>query len=224
MASGQNGTGGGGDEIECHLYSYDYSLCSLMTRYMVAVCGQPGPGVAALKIDDTEIDIHGAFDQLNEWYLRDVSPQGQVRREIIGSFYSLIRFRRFQVPAFRLETKPPTIIADSLEIADFFLPRYPSLQAPANQEAKLAKLLKELHRLDFFAICFTATNAPVSANPRIHAKEKTLERLDSQSISPEYRKALNHKLQVWVPNAPPPPSMFLKSSCHCRKILTWAVD
>jgi hypothetical protein len=84
MATTQTSATGSG-EIECHLYSYNYSLCSLMTRYMLAVRGPPGPGFPTLKITDTEIDIHHAFDQLDEWYLRDVSSQGQVRNPHIGN-------------------------------------------------------------------------------------------------------------------------------------------
>lgn len=185
-------------EISCHLYSYNYSLCSLMTRYMLAVRGTPGPGVAALNIDDTEIDIHHAFDQLDEWYLRDISPQGQVRLLSNPSSPNLTHLT--QVPALRLETAlesiPPMTLTDSLEIAEFVLQRYPALQAPAGQEGKLTELLRELHRLDYFAICFTATNAPVAANPRIHAREKTRERLDREDISEEYREALRYKLDV----------------------------
>jgi glutathione S-transferase len=100
------------------------------------------------------------------------------------------------VPAIRLETKPPKVIDDSLEIAEYFLAQYPALRAPAGQEAKHDILLRELHKLDYFAICFTATGAPVSANPRIQAETKTQERLNDESISPRYRDALNRKLQT----------------------------
>lgn len=164
-------------EIDAQLYSYNYSLCSLMTRYMLAVRGQPEAGVGALKIDDVEIDIHHAFDQLDEFYLCDVNPKGQV-------------------PAFRLETKPPQVITDSLKIAEFFLQRFPALRAPAGQEAKHDTLLRELHKLDYFAVCFTAAGAPDIANPRIHAQQKTQERLQDESISARHRDALNHKLEV----------------------------
>lgn len=68
----------GESDIECRLYSYNYSLCSLMTRYMFTVRGQPGPGIAGLRIDYNEIDIHDNFDQLSEVYLREVNQKGQV--------------------------------------------------------------------------------------------------------------------------------------------------
>jgi hypothetical protein len=76
MAATENGVKDG--EIQCEFYSYNYSLCSLMTRYMFAVRGDPQAGAAHLKIKDVEIDIHHAFDQLTEHFLCDVNASGQV--------------------------------------------------------------------------------------------------------------------------------------------------
>jgi hypothetical protein len=64
------------------------------------------------------------------------------------------------------------------------------------EEAKHDSLLRELHALDYFAICFTATGAPIEVNPRLQAVTKTKERLNDKGISQRYKDALNHKLQV----------------------------
>ncbi len=91
MATVQNGVDDG--KIECHLYSYNYSLCSLMTRYMFAVRGQPEAGGAELEIKDVEVDIHDTFDQLNEWYLCDVNALGQVNSRSLDTYWGGFRSR-----------------------------------------------------------------------------------------------------------------------------------
>jgi hypothetical protein len=85
MVISHNGVAEG--EIDGHLYSYDYSLCSLMTRYMIVVRGLPQPGTRDIKIGNVEVDIHHAFDQLSEWFLCDVNSKGQVCQQKYRHIY-----------------------------------------------------------------------------------------------------------------------------------------
>jgi hypothetical protein len=58
------------------LYVCKYSLCSLMTRYAIAVAGKPG-GVPVIA-KEHEIDIFVNMNNLDEDFLVGVNPKGQV--------------------------------------------------------------------------------------------------------------------------------------------------
>jgi hypothetical protein len=50
-----------------------------MTRYAIAVAGEPKPGVIPVVVRETEIDIVVDMTNLVEDFLLGVNPKGQVR-------------------------------------------------------------------------------------------------------------------------------------------------
>jgi hypothetical protein len=61
------------------LYVCKYSLCSMMTRYTIAVAGKPKPGGVPVVVKEHEIDIVVDMTNLDEEFLVGVNPKGQVR-------------------------------------------------------------------------------------------------------------------------------------------------
>ena len=57
------------------LFYNDYSICSIMVRFTLAVCKQlPGERI---NVEEKPIDIHKG-EQLTEYYLTEVNPSGTV--------------------------------------------------------------------------------------------------------------------------------------------------
>ena len=59
------------------LYHNRSSICSIMVRYTVELCAAPGNSLFGITIEDREVDIFKG-EQLQEEFLRDVNPMGQV--------------------------------------------------------------------------------------------------------------------------------------------------
>ena len=60
------------------LYHNYYSICSIMMRYLVAVRGRPASGAPDEEFQEDHVDIFHE-GQLEEHFLCDVNPLGQVR-------------------------------------------------------------------------------------------------------------------------------------------------
>lgn len=58
-------------------YAID-SLCSYMLRYTLAIRG-PGKDVQEISIEEELVDIHYERNQLSEFFLLKVNPEGKVR-------------------------------------------------------------------------------------------------------------------------------------------------
>ncbi|CAJ2500532.1 Uu.00g033850.m01.CDS01 [Anthostomella pinea] len=152
-----------------NLYHHPYSVCSIMVRYTLALAGEPRDTDSAMDIEEKVIDIfHNA--QLDEEYLCNVNPKGQV--PVLKSS-SLV--------------KP---LPDSVAITHFIAEHYPAL-FPAAHAPEITRLLKELHRLNFFSLCFG--NRPQVAQGFVKALH---DRLGREDITKEYRRALEYKLSV----------------------------
>ena len=59
------------------LYYNRFSICSIMVRWLVSIRGEPRDEASRMDITPKEIDIFNE-EQLSEWYLCDVNPNGQV--------------------------------------------------------------------------------------------------------------------------------------------------
>jgi hypothetical protein len=60
------------------LYRCVWSLCSTMTRYAFAVRQSPKPGADDIVLTEHEVDIVDKLHQLDEKYLLEINPKGQV--------------------------------------------------------------------------------------------------------------------------------------------------
>jgi hypothetical protein len=69
-------------EQDFDLYVCKYSLCSLMTRYTIAVAGELKPGGFPVVVNEHEIDIVFDMNNLDEDFLVGVNPKGQVRHPL----------------------------------------------------------------------------------------------------------------------------------------------
>jgi hypothetical protein len=57
------------------LYYFQFSNFSIMVRYAIALRGEPGS--EAMTIEEKSINLH-KDEHLQEWYLADINPKGQV--------------------------------------------------------------------------------------------------------------------------------------------------
>lgn len=48
-----------------------------MVRYTIAIAGKPHEGIAEMSVEERIVDIFGN-EQLEEQFLRDINPKGQV--------------------------------------------------------------------------------------------------------------------------------------------------
>jgi hypothetical protein len=77
------------------LYQNDYSLCSLMTRYTFAVRQNPKRGADDVVLRQHNVDIFFNLEQLNEKFLVEINPKGQVSHLLsTKSHYLTLSFNR----------------------------------------------------------------------------------------------------------------------------------
>ncbi|OQV08105.1 Glutathione S-transferase, domain-containing protein [Cladophialophora immunda] len=151
------------------LYHNPFSICALQVRLCILFGKLAGLEVPGIEFVEHEIDIYNS-DQLQEFYLRQVNPRGQV-------------------PALVNKAVLPKPIADSMEITYYLFELYPSL-CPPQHAATIRELIQELHGISFLALAFF--------KPRHQAWIKNItsytdERLARADISVEYRNALEWK-------------------------------
>lgn len=63
--------------VQYTLYYNQFSICSLMMRWLVEIRGEPKDDASRMNIGLREIDIFKE-EQFEEWYLCDVNKNGQV--------------------------------------------------------------------------------------------------------------------------------------------------
>ncbi len=68
----------GREQAPYTLYHNYFSICALMVRYSFAVRGEPRDAEAAMVIEEQGVDLFHE-EQLDEHFLCDVNPKGQVR-------------------------------------------------------------------------------------------------------------------------------------------------
>ncbi|KAJ9608654.1 hypothetical protein H2200_006425 [Cladophialophora chaetospira] len=151
------------------LFYNDYSICSIMVRFTIAVANQAQS--AHVIIDEQPVDIqHGG--QLSEFYLCEVNPKGTV---------PVLKGSKSQLEA---------ALTESLEITYFLAEQYPSL-FPNRQIDQIKTLLAELHDINYFSL--TYTHKPQRAADMENAVHQVLA---DPKISNHYRSALEYKLKV----------------------------
>lgn len=152
------------------LYYHPYSICSIMSRYALAIRGEPATPEEAITVKEQEIDIY-ASEQLTEEYLCIVNAKGQV--PVLAP------------PA------PASPISDSRKIATYLSSKYPQLGPGAHRD-EIEGLLDDLHTLNFTSLSMQP--GPGTARYNV-LKEYIHDKLQSD-ISDRYRKALEYKLTV----------------------------
>ena len=73
------------------LYHHPYSICSLMVRYTLAVKGAPHSPAEMMVVKEQEVDIFKGA-QLDEHFLLEINPQGQVSTPVQVSADTLSRY------------------------------------------------------------------------------------------------------------------------------------
>jgi hypothetical protein len=86
----------------------------------------------------------------------------------------------------------PKPLTESLDIAKFFISRYPSLSAPVPHLQEAEDLLDELHDLDYFTLSFA--HVPIIPETTMKSCEQRLAAATSQ----RHREALEAKMAVCV--------------------------
>ncbi|KAL7782758.1 hypothetical protein V8C43DRAFT_295523 [Trichoderma afarasin] len=151
------------------LYHYQYSICSIMVRYCIAIRGKPKDETLAIEFSEHEMDITSKLEQLSEEYLCYVNPKGQV-------------------PALTSPSLPEPIY-DSVKITHYLARLFPSLMPPSQADI-ISSLLERLHSINFFTLTFTGRSGVANI-----IEEKIL-RLIGSDVSPQYQKALQYKLEI----------------------------
>ncbi|EMC95910.1 hypothetical protein BAUCODRAFT_34669 [Baudoinia panamericana UAMH 10762] len=152
------------------LYYHDYSLCANMVRFSLAIAGEPRDASSEMQVEEKAVDIFRGAEQLEEYYLCHINPKGQV-------------------PALASKALPKPM-AESLDMTLYIAEHYPALIPEAHHRETTA-WLRELHGLNYFALSFG--DRPQQAQAMVKAIQA---RLGQDGISPEYRKALEYKLEV----------------------------
>lgn len=60
------------------LYTNHYSLCSIMTRFTIALRGKVGPNSVPITVEEREVDIIHRMEQMEEQFMLEVNSKGQV--------------------------------------------------------------------------------------------------------------------------------------------------
>ncbi|OAP60325.1 hypothetical protein AYL99_05327 [Fonsecaea erecta] len=156
------------DELYTLFYN-DYSICSIMVRYTIALCRRLQGDGDPLNIEETPVNIQQG-GQLTEYYLCEVNPRGTV--PVLSG------------------PKTSQILTESVDITYFLAGRFPSL-CPPHLAEPIRRLLAELHDINYFSL--TYTRKPQRASDMENA---VLTRLADPEISTRWRKALEFKLEV----------------------------
>ncbi|KUL87831.1 hypothetical protein ZTR_03134 [Talaromyces verruculosus] len=142
-----------------------------MTRYTLLLRGTSARDPASeLTVEERVVDIFHE-EQLEEWFLCDINPMGQV-------------------PVLTHPTELSAPMPDSLAITMFLADRYPSLIPPTHGE-QIHQLLNDLHSINYFSLSFPGRPQVASG-----FKAAVLKRLDRPGISQRYLTALKYKLEV----------------------------
>ena len=153
------------------LYSSPFSLYSMMARHTIHL----GPTTANAK-PPKEITLgfihHKGGENLKEEYLRFVNPKGQV-------------------PSMTGNVLKETL-TDSISITLYLAENHYPAMLPAEHAAEIRDLLTRLHAV--YGLSISNKNPTPEMTVRNPSPvEKILQRTD---LSPEYRKALEFKLQL----------------------------
>lgn len=172
-------------DAEYTIYSGPFSLYSAMARHS-AVLGLTTHDARPPKKIDLHFVAHHKNKNLDEYYLK-INPKGQVPA-MTGSVLE----------------EPLT---DSISISLYLAEKHYPAMLPAEHATTIRDLLERIHAI--YGLSIVKKNPPKEVteyNPS--PAEEILKRTD---ISPEYRKALETKLELWV--AP----LFSAASVGCSR-------
>jgi glutathione S-transferase len=151
------------------LYHFQYSIRSLFIRYAYALRGPAAnPGIDII-LEEQHVDLRPpVFDQLEENFICDINPSGEV-------------------PVL-ISKKHGFILPDSRAITFEIAKHYPRLM-PEDQTDEIHRLLAKLHDIDFYSLTFTGKYMfPCGTIATL------LERRNHADTSDRYRHALDRKI------------------------------
>ncbi|KIV86884.1 hypothetical protein PV11_02466 [Exophiala sideris] len=177
------------------LYYNQYSVCSLMVLYTLALKGDPKSPGNEINVQTKVVDIFHQ-EQLDEHFLCNINDHGQV-------------------PVLAHDSKLDRPIADSLEITYWLAARYSQL-IPAEHEHEIRQYLKDLHALNYFSLSFPGRDEVAQG-----FENGVNRRLANPNISDQYRKALEFKLAVIKRDKTGGlvPAETVKNENHARELL-----
>lgn len=82
---------------------------------------------------------------------------------------------------------------ESEAITDLFMSLYPQLKGPARYQADIEKMIRDIHKINFYALSF-------DDKPKVtFGFQKNMKtRLQDPAISADYKAALERKLALYV--------------------------
>lgn len=168
------------------LYHNLFSICSIMVRQTIAICGQAKDAGSEIAVTEQVVDIFNQ-EQLSEHFLCEINRLGQVRMTFL-ILIMIVDSLLVQVPVL-VSDALENPITDSLQITHFLAARYPSL-IPASHRAQITELLRDLHAINYFSLSFPGREYVVEGF------KQNVSKLLAADISPRYRDALIFKLGV----------------------------
>jgi len=152
--------------ILCH---FQYSIRSLFVRYTYELRGPAADPSIDIRLEEQHIDLRPPkFDQLEEKFICDINPSGEVPVLISKGDGSVL----------------PDSRAITFEIAKY----YPQLM-PEDHVDEIHRLLAKLHEIDFYSLTFTAKYMfPCGTIATL------LGRRNHADTSDRYRQALDRKI------------------------------
>jgi hypothetical protein len=172
------------DDAEYTLYSAPFSLYSMMARHTVQL-GPSTHGARPPKKMTLNFVNHNKNENLNEDYLIKVNPKGQVP-SMTGNVLE----------------RPLT---DSISISLYLAERHYPAMLPLEKAGVIRDLLQRIHAI--YGLSFARPNP--TAEMVKHNRSPVEDILQRTDLSPEYRKALEIKLELCVGLYPCP--LFLLS-------------
>jgi glutathione S-transferase len=151
------------------LHHFQYSIRSLFVRYTYALRGPARDPGTEIRLEEQHIDLRPPkFDQLEEKFICDINPSGEV-------------------PVL-ISTRDGSILPDSRAITFEIAKYYPRLM-PENHVDEIRRLLAKLHEIDFYSLTFTEKYMfPCGTIATL------LERRNHADTSNRYRQALDRKI------------------------------
>jgi glutathione S-transferase len=151
------------------LYHFQYSIRSLFVRYTYVLRGPAAnPGIE-IRLGEQHVDLRPpAFDQLEEKFICDINPSGEV-------------------PVL-VSKQDGSILPDSRAITFEIAKHYHQLM-PEDHIDEIHRLLAKLHEIDFYSLTFNGKYMfPCGTIATL------LERRNHVDTSDRYRRALDRKI------------------------------
>ena len=151
------------------LHHFQYSIRSLFVRYSYALRGPAIDPGSEIRLGEQHVDLRPpAFDQLEEKFICDINPSGEVPVLVSKQSGSILHDSR----------------AITFEIAN----SYPQLM-PEDHADDIHRLLAKLHEIDFYSLTFTGKYMfPCGIIATL------LERRNHPDTSNRYRQVLDWKI------------------------------